>query len=78
LEEKFMENQRKPPLLLLPLVLVWSIFSFIMKLTGRVVAAIIGITFMIIGLTLTVTFVAAPIGIPLAIFGFLLVVRSVF
>lgn len=73
-----MENQRKAPLLLLPFVLVWSIFSFMMKLTGRIVAAIIGITFMIIGLTLTVTFVATPIGIPLAIFGFLLVVRSLF
>ncbi len=73
-----MENQRKTPLLLLPFVLVWSIFSFMLKLTGRLVAAIIGITFMIVGLILTVTFVAAPIGIPLAIFGFLLVVRSIF
>ncbi len=73
-----MNNQRKTPLLLLPFVLVWSIFSFMMKLTGRIVAVIMGITFMIIGLTLTVTFVAAPIGIPLAIFGFLLTVRSIF
>lgn len=73
-----MSSQGKTPLLLLPFVLVWSIFSFVMKLTGRVVAAIIGITFMIFGLTLTVTFVAAPIGIPLAVFGLLLMVRSVF
>ena len=73
-----MNNQRKTPLLLLPFVLVWSIFNFMMRLTGRIVAAIIGITFMIVGLTLTVTFVAAPIGIPLAIFGFLLIIRSIF
>jgi hypothetical protein len=73
-----MNNQRKTSPLLFPFVLLWSIFSFMMKLTGRIVAAIIGITFMIVGLTLTVTFVAAPIGIPLAIFGFLLTVRSIF
>ena len=73
-----MDNQRKAPFLLLPFVLVWSIFSFMMKLTGRVVAASIGIIFMMVGLILTVTFVAAPIGIPLALFGFLLIVRSIF
>jgi vacuolar-type H+-ATPase subunit I/STV1 len=78
LKENLMGNQRKTPLLLLPFALVWSIFSFMLKLTGRLVAAIIGITFMIVGLILTVTFVAAPIGIPLAIFGFLLAVRSIF
>ena len=73
-----MADQRKTPLILLPFMLVWSIFSFTMRLTGRLMAAIIGIVFMIVGFTLTVTFVAAPIGIPLAIFGFLMMVRSIF
>ncbi|MGA7160733.1 MAG: hypothetical protein WBZ48_07005 [Bacteroidota bacterium] len=74
-----MENQRKrTPILLLPFVFVWAVFSFFMKLTGRVVAGICGLIFMIIGVALTVTLVAAPIGIPLAIFGFLLMLRSIF
>ncbi len=74
-----MENQkRKTPLLLLPFVFIWSLFSFFMKLTGRLVAAIIGIVFMVVGIVLSGTLVGAPIGIPLVIFGFLLMLRSVF
>ena len=73
-----MNDPRKTPLVLLPFVLVWSIFSFTIKLTGRFVAAILGIVFMIVGLILSGTLVAAPVGIPLAIFGFLLIIRSIF
>ncbi|MGA9405667.1 MAG: hypothetical protein WBW71_00915 [Bacteroidota bacterium] len=74
-----MDNQRKrTPILLLPFVIVWSLFSFFMRLTGRVVAGISGFIFMIIGIGLSVTLVAAPVGIPLAVFGFLLMLRSVF
>jgi len=74
-----MDSQRKKrPILLLPFVILWSLFSFMMKLTGRVVAAVAGLAFMAIGITLSVSMVAAPIGIPLAIFGFLLLLRSIF
>ncbi len=74
-----METQRKrTPIILLPFVIVWSLFSFLMRLTGRVVAGIGGFIFMIIGIALSATLVAAPIGIPLAVFGFLLMLRSVF
>jgi hypothetical protein len=73
------ETQRKrTPIILLPFVIVWSIFTFFLRLTGRVVAAVIGLGLMIIGITLSVSLVAMPIGIPLAIFGFLLMLRSVF
>ena len=72
-----MEPQRKTPLLLVPFVLIWSLFSFMLKLTGRVVAAIVGLILMMAGIALSVTFFAAPIGIPIAIFGFLLMLRSV-
>jgi hypothetical protein len=57
---------------------VWSLFSFFLRLTGRIVAAVIGLVFMIAGIALSVSVVAAPIGIPLAIFGFLLMLRSIF
>jgi hypothetical protein len=49
-----------------------------MKLTGRVLAAIIGFVFIGFGIILIVTLFAAPIGIPLLIFGILLMLRSVF
>ena len=74
-----METQRKrTPIILLPFVIVWSIFTFFLRLTGRIVAAVIGLGLMIIGIALSVSLVAMPIGIPLAIFGFLLMLRSVF
>ncbi|HTY10244.1 MAG TPA: hypothetical protein VMF88_04130 [Bacteroidota bacterium] len=71
-------QHKKTPLLLLPFALLWSLFSFVMRLTGRIIAAVAGLAFMVIGITLSVTMVAAPIGIPLAIFGFLLLLRSIF
>ena len=71
-------HRKRTPILLLPFVIVWSLFSFFLRLTGRIVAAVIGLVFMIAGIALSVSVVAAPIGIPLAIFGFLLVLRSIF
>ena len=71
-------QHKKTPLLLLPFALLWSLFSFVMRLTGRIIAAVAGLAFMVIGITLSVTMVAAPIGIPLASFGFLLLLRSIF
>jgi hypothetical protein len=49
-----------------------------MQLTGRFVAAILGLVFMIVGTILTVTVVGAVIGLPLILFGFMLMVRSIF
>ena len=71
-------HRKRTPILLLPFVIVWSLFSFFLRLTGRIVAAVLGLVFMIAGIALSVSVVAAPVGIPLAIFGFLLVLRSIF
>ena len=71
-------HRKRTPILLLPFVIVWSLFSFFLRLTGRIVAAVLGLVFMIAGIALSVSVVAAPIGIPLAIFGFLLMLRSIF
>jgi len=59
-------------------VALWDLLAFILKLTGRLVAAVLGLVLMIVGLVLTVTLIAAPVGIPLIIFGFLLIVRGLF
>ncbi|HTR82666.1 MAG TPA: hypothetical protein VMM58_13635 [Bacteroidota bacterium] len=73
-----MSSNKKTSILLLPFTIVWAIFSFVMKLTGRVLAALIGLVCIAIGIFLSVTLVAAPVGIPLVIFGILLLIRSIF
>jgi len=58
--------------------MLWRLLSFLLRLTGRLIAACVGFALMAVGLVLTVIVVAAPIGIPLMIFGFLLLIRSLF
>ncbi|RMF50898.1 MAG: hypothetical protein D6755_00495 [Anaerolineae bacterium] len=71
-------RKRKTPWIFLPFIWLWELIAWVIGLTGRLIAAVLGVAFMGIGLLLTVTLVAAPIGIPLAIFGFLLMLRSIF
>ncbi|GAB4534532.1 MAG: hypothetical protein Fur0018_24420 [Anaerolineales bacterium] len=71
-------KERHIPWFLLPFVWVWELIAWVIGLTGRLLAAVLGVVFMGVGLLLTVTLVAAPIGIPLLIFGFLLMLRSIF
>lgn len=56
---------------------LWDLLAFILSLTGRLVAAVLGLALMIVGIILTVTLVAAPVGIPLIVLGFLLMLRSI-
>jgi len=48
------------------------------KLTGRLVAVLLGLLLLIAGAILTVTVVGAILGIPLLVLGFLLVMRGLF
>jgi len=73
------ENKRKrTPWILWPFVALWDLITWILQLTGRLAAAIVGLVFMIVGVLLTVTVIGAIIGIPFIIFGFLLMIRSIF
>ena len=58
------------------LTLVWHIFATIVKLTGRLVGAVVGLALMIAGLVLTVTVAGAVVGIPLLLVGVLMTARS--
>lgn len=69
---------RRTPWLLWPFKVIWDLISWILQLTGRLVAAVLGLVFMIAGLLLTITIIGSVIGIPMIIFGFLLMVRSIF
>jgi hypothetical protein len=72
------DKERSYPWIFCPFVALWNLLAFILKTTGRIVGAIIGLLLMVAGVVLTATILGAPIGIPLAIFGFLLVLRSLF
>jgi hypothetical protein len=74
-----MSGERKDtPWYLWPFVALWELLAGIIKLTGRLVAAVLGLVFMIVGVILTLTVIGAIVGIPLLIFGFMLIVRGFF
>lgn len=72
------ENKKQIHWLLYPFWLIWRLVIWMIKVTGRLVGAILGLVLMIVGVVLTVTVVGAIVGIPLIIFGFMLIVRSLF
>jgi hypothetical protein len=79
-KERYVSNRRhsRPPWFLWPFVALWDLLTFILNLTGRLAAAILGLALMIVGAALTVTLIAAPVGIPIIVFGLTLIVRGLF
>ena len=72
------KTEKSTPWFLWPFETIWKLLTFILNLTGRLVAAVVGLALTIVGIILTVTVIAAPIGIPLIILGLLLMLRSIF
>lgn len=72
------ESYNKTPWILWPFKAIWDLLALIFKLTGRLVAMVIGLVIAIVGFVLTILVISAPIGIPMMIFGFLLMVRGLF
>lgn len=74
-----MESEaKKIPFLLWPL---WALFQFavwILKFTGRLLGAILGLTILIVGFVLSATIIGAIVGIPMIILGGMLMFRSIF
>jgi hypothetical protein len=68
----------RSPWYLWPFVALWGLVAGIIKVTGRLVAMLIGLVLMIAGVALTATLVGAIVGIPLIVFGFTLAVRGLF
>ena len=66
------------PWFLWPFAALWDLLAFMLRLTGRVLAAVIGLVLMIIGIVVILTVVGAPLGIPLFVLGLLLLIRSIF
>ena len=72
------KETKKVPWYLWPFWALWKLVAGIVTATGRLVAVIIGLVFLIVGVVLTVTIVGAIVGIPFIIFGLLLMVRGLF
>ena len=70
--------RERAPWILWPIAAVWDLLAFLLRLTGRLVAAVIGFVFLLGGALLSFTIVGAPIGMALAVVGLLLLVRSIF
>jgi hypothetical protein len=66
------------PWILWPFWALWKLVAGIVAGTGRLVAAILGLVFMIVGVVLTATIIGAIVGVPLIIFGLLLMLRGLF
>ncbi len=66
------------PWILWPFVALWRLVAGLIALTGRLLAAVLGLVLMIVGVLLSITVIGAVAGIPLIIFGFMLLVRGLF
>jgi hypothetical protein len=66
------------PFLLWPFYAIFQLIEWIIRMTGRLVAAVLGLTFMIVGVVLIITIVAIPLGAPLVFFGLILMIRGIF
>ena len=71
-------ESRSIPWYLWPFWAIWRLLSFIVELTGRLVAVVLGLVLMIVGALVSLTVIGAVIGVPLILIGFLLVLRSFF
>ncbi len=70
------ENKRRVPFFLWPFKAIWDLVVWVVSLTGRLIAVVLGLVFLLVGGILTATVIGAIIGIPLAIFGFMLIMRG--
>ena len=66
------------PWFLLPLLWPFWLVGWILKMTGRLVGVVIGLSLMILGTVLTLTVAGAIVGLPLGFLGILLTIRSLF
>jgi len=71
-----MVDLKKTPWFLWPFAAIWNLVAWIVGLTGRMIAVVLGLVFLIVGALLTITVVGAIVGIPMIIFGLLLVIRG--
>ena len=73
-----MAEKQKIPFLLWPFWALFQLVLWILKFTGRLVGAILGLVIAIVGVVLTITVIGAIIGVPLVILGVMLMGKAIF
>ena len=73
-----MEEKRKVPFLLWPFCALFQLTLCILKFTGRLVGALLGLVLVILGALLTITVIGAILGVPLILLGVMLMGKSIF
>ena len=71
-------HKQSIPWYLWPFAAIWKLLTVIVEMTGRFVAMILGIVFVIVGVIASLTIIGAIIGVPLAVIGLLLFFRGMF
>ncbi len=66
------------PWFLWPLAALWRLLATVVEMTGRFLAMLLGLAFILIGVVVSLTLIGAIIGIPLVIVGLLLFLRGIF
>lgn len=66
------------PWFLWPLVAAWRLVTFILGMTGRFIAVVLGFVLGVVGFILTVTVIGAIVGVPMMVLGVLLILRGLF
>ena len=66
------------PWYLWPFAALWRLLAAIVEFTGRFLAMVIGLVFIIVGVVVSLTVIGAIVGIPMAIIGVLLFIRGIF
>jgi hypothetical protein len=61
-----------------PFVALWRLIATIAGLTGRFVAMVLGLVFILVGAIISLTVIGAIVGIPMAIVGLLLFLKGIF
>ena len=71
-------HKQSIPWYLWPFAAIWKLLAVIVEMTGRFVAMILGIVFVIVGVIASLTIIGAIIGVPLAVIGLWLFFRGMF
>jgi hypothetical protein len=64
--------------LLWPVWALWRLVAIIFEMTGRLVAMVLGLVFILVGALLCVTIIGAIVGVPLVVIGAMLLLRGMF
>ena len=73
-----MTRKDRTPWYLWPFTMLWRLIATIVGLTGRFLAMVLGLVFIVVGVIVSLTVFGAIIGIPMAIIGLLLFIRGIF